>query len=306
MANRTTVIRKFARRAILIAAGTVCLSAPIVASMIDAPVVNAQSARGPDAKTPKFEVASIKRSLDHSFTGMDLHAGGRLTANAPLAVLVANAYNVKPFQIAGGPAWMYSDLYKVEATMGANASAKETLIALQGLLQERFNLHIQRKTSEIGVYVLGLGKSGLKRERQAGRCAAPDLTQPPLSPQPSQPPCGIIMMTASVGTVRLQGREVSVADFLDRLSNFVDRPIIDRTGYTGKLDVDLEFAPDRLGFVRLGGVVIPGESTATTPDENSALSLFTAIRERLGLKLESGKAPGEVLMIEHVQRPSAN
>jgi uncharacterized protein (TIGR03435 family) len=84
-----------------------------------------------------------------------------------------------------------------------------------------------------------------------------------------------------------------VADF--SLSNFVDCPVIDRTGYTGKLDVDLEFAPDQLAFARLGGVVTPGEAPAAAPDENSPLALFTAMRERLGLKLESAKGPVEVL-----------
>ena len=106
--------------------------------------------------------------------------------------------------------------------------------------------------------------------------------------------------------VRLRGQAVSLVDLIERLANFVDRPVIDRTGYTDKLDVDLEFAPpDRLGFVHLGGVVMPGESTAP-PDENATLSLSTAIRERLGLKLESAKSAAEVLVIEHVERPSAN
>ena len=86
----------------------------------------------------------------------------------------------------------------------------------------------------------------------------------------------------------------------------MDRPVIDRTGYTGKLDVDIEFAPDRLAFVRLGGVVMPGEPTAGPPDEDSALSLATVVRERLGLKLGSSKGAVEVLIIEHAQRPSAN
>ena len=134
----------------------------------------------------------------------------------------------------------------------------------------------------------------------------PDLTQPPAVPQSGQLPCGLIVMTVSLGRVRLRGQGVSMVDFIERLSNFLDRPIIDRTGYTDKFDVDLEFAPpDRLGFVHLGGVAMR-ESTAASPDENAALSVSTAVREHLRLKLESAKSAAEVLVIEHAERPSAN
>ena len=306
MANRITVSLDIAKRAILVVAGIASVSVPIVVGMIDASAVSAQSARSADARTPRFEVASIKRSTDRSFTGMDSHSGGRLTANAPLAVLVANAYHVKRFQIFGGPAWMDSEIYKVEAKMGGSASANEMLLALQALLQDRFNLQIKRQTRELGAYTLRAGNRGIKPRFYAAGCSAPDLTQPPAAPQPGQLPCGLIMIRASLGSVRLYGQGVSVADFIERLSNFVDRPVIDRTGYTGKFDVDLEFAPDRLAFIRLGGVVMPGESTPAPPDENSALSLSTAIREQLGLRLESAKDAVEVLVIDHVERPSAN
>jgi bla regulator protein blaR1 len=306
MANRTAVSLNITKKAILVVAGIVSLSSPLVVGMIDAPAVRAQSARSTDAKTPKFEVASIKRSTDRSFTGMDLHPGGRLTANAPLTVLVANAYRVKHFQILRRPAWMNSEIYKVEAKAGGSASATEMLLALQALLQDRFKLQIERQTRELGVYALTAGKNGIRRQVYAVGCSTPDISKPPAAPQPGQPPCGRIMITASLGQFRLQGQGVSVADFIERLSNFVDRPVIDRTGYTGKLDVDLEFTPDQLAFARLGGVVTPGEVPAAAPDENSPLSLSTAVRERLGLKLESAKGPVEVLVIDHVERPSAN
>ena len=95
---------------------------------------------------------------------------------------------------------------------------------------------------------------------------------------------------------------MSIADLIERLSNFVDRPIIDRTGYTGTLDVDLEFTPDPAAFGFLGGDVMPG----APPPEDSGTSLFTAISGQMGLKLESGKGPAAVLMIRHVERPSVN
>lgn len=278
----------------------------LVVGTIDVPA-SAQSARSADGSTLKFEVASIKRSTDRSFVGVDAQPGGRLTANAPLAVLITNAYRVKHFQILGGPPWMDSEIYKVEAKMGRIANANQMLLALQGLLHDRFNLQIRRETRELGVYVLRAGGGGIKRQIDTADCSKPDLTHPPAVPQPGQLPCGLIIMTVSLGRIRLRGQGVSMVDFIQRLSNFVDRPVIDRTGYTGKFDVDLEFAPpDRLGFVHLGGVVMPGESTAAPPDENAALPLSTAIRERLGLKLESAKSTAEVLVIAHVERPSGN
>ena len=259
--NRSEVSVSITERAAIAMFAVVSLSSLIVVGMIDVSVVDAQSVRSRDSKGPQFEVASIKRSTDQSFTGMDLHPGGRLTANAPLIVLIANAYRVKHHQILRGPAWINSEIYKVEAKTGGSESASEILLALQALLKDRFKLLIERQTRELGVYALG--------------------------------------------RIRLQGQGVSVADFVERLSNFVDRPVMDRTGYTSKFDIDLEFVPDAFAFARLGGVVIPGESPVPASDENSPLSLSTAVRER-GLKLESAKGPVDVLIIDHVERPSAN
>ena len=304
--NRSAVSVSITERAAIAMFAVVSLSSLIVVGMTDASVVDAQSVRPRDSKAPQFEVASIKRSTDQSFTGMDLHPGGRLTANAPLIVLIANAYRVKHYQILRGPAWINSEIYKVEAKTGGSASASEMLLALQALLQDRFRLQIERQTRELGVYVLTAGKNGIKRPIDGAGCSDPDLSKPPAAPQPGKPPCGRVMITASLGRIRLQGQGVSVADFVERLSNFVDRPVMDRTGYTSKFDIDLEFVPDPFAFARLGGVVIPGESPVPAPDENSPLSLFTAVRERLGLKLESAKGPVDVLIIDHVERPSAN
>src|SRR5262249_23299716 len=116
-------------------------------------------------------------------------------------------------------------------------------------------------------------------------------------------PCGVVGMMISPGRVRLDGRRATITQLFERLSNFVDRPIVDRTGYMGTLDVELEFAPDRNIFGSLDDAFMPQEARAS--GENAAASLSTAIRQ-MGLKLESGKGPAPVITIHYVERPSAN
>jgi uncharacterized protein (TIGR03435 family) len=216
-------------------------------------------------------------------------------------VLTANAYHVKVFQILGGPSWMNSDLYKIEAKAAGNASQDALLLALQTLLEDRFGLRIERTTKELPVYVLSLGKGGVKRQQpNAGACNAPD--EPP-TPTSGTLPCGHIMMMVSPVRTQLEGRGVSVAQLIERLSYFVDRPIIDRTGYAGTLNIKLEFAPDRDAF-GLFADAAPGQPLA--PDDNIGTSFSTAIRDQLGLKLASAKGPIHVISVRHVERPSPN
>ncbi|HUI79968.1 MAG TPA: TIGR03435 family protein [Bryobacteraceae bacterium] len=252
----------------------------------------------------RFEVASIKPSQNRNFIGMDLRPGGRLMANGPLALLVANAYRMKHFQILGGPAWINSDLYSVDARAEEAASRAEMLLALQALLADRFKLNIERQTRVLGVYVLTIGQSGVKRELlSAGGCSAAEPDKPVGPPQLGQLPCGRVTMMFSRERTQLEGRHVSIADLIERLSSFVDRPIIDKTGYSGTLDVKLEFTPDQAALGFFGGLLPPAQPSP--PDEN-AISLSTAAREQLGLKLESAKGPVNVIMIRHVERPSVN
>jgi uncharacterized protein (TIGR03435 family) len=263
---------------------------------------------------PRFEVASVKPSQNRNFLGVDARAGGRMMANGPLALLVANAYGMKHFQILGGPKWINYDLYSIEAKAEGRLSRAGMMQALQALLEDRFKLSVDRQTRELGVYVLTVGKSGMKREvLSAGGCPARDASTEPGPPRPGQRPCGGVTIMGLGGRVRLEGRGATIEQLLERLSNFVDRPIIDRTGYVGTLDFALEFAPEWSVAGPFALAVaphpMPSEAPASeTPasDENATTSLASAFREKMGLELKSGKGPVPVMTIRHVERPSAN
>ena len=256
---------------------------------------------------PRFEVASVKPSQNRNFLGVDTRAGGRLMANGPLALLIASAYGVKHFQILGGPAWIDYDLYIIEAE--GRLSRAGMMLALQALLEDRFKLSVDRQARELGVYVLTVPKSGMKREvLSGGGCPARDAGTEPGPPQSGRRPCGGVTFMGLGGRVRLEGREATIGQLLERLSNFVDRPIIDRTGYLGTLDFALEFAPEwtTAGPFALAVAPHPMPGEAAASDENAAASLASAFREQLGLKLESGKGPVPVITIRHVERPGGN
>jgi uncharacterized protein (TIGR03435 family) len=251
---------------------------------------------------PRFEVASIKPSKNKSFIGVDWSPGGRLTANASLLVLISNAYHIRVFQILGSPAWASSDLYTIEAKATGSASRDALLLALQALLEDRFRLQIDRTTKPLPVYVLRLGKGGVKPQQANAGCAASD-TNPAPPPKPGAMPCGRIMMRMSPTSTQLEGRGVTITQLIERLSYFVDRPIIDRTDYATTLNIDLEFTPVRDGFALFANTATP-QSPAT--DDNTGIALSTALQDQLGLTLESAKAPVPVISIRHVERPSAN
>ena len=204
-----------------------------------------------------------------------MRAGGRLRANGPLSLLIAYAYGVRQYQIRGGPSWISTDLFSVEAKADARVAKSEVPRALQTLLKERCALSVDRQRREGGVYLLGVGKNGIKPELlRPGGCSSPDANTPNAPPPPddrkSQRLCGSIMMMGLPGKVVLQGQKVTIANLLDRLSNFVDRPIIDRTGYTGTLEVKLEFTPDRIAWSPLGSGFMPEQLPAG--DENAIRS----------------------------------
>jgi uncharacterized protein (TIGR03435 family) len=262
------------------------------------------SAQSPAAR-PEFEVASIKPNTSGANLVMIRPpAGGRFTAtNARLKMLIGLAYKVQNFQISGGPAWMNTEGYDVNAKAAdSNIGIDQLRPMLQKLLEDRFKLAVHRETREMPVYALMAAKNGPKLpEAKEGGCAAfgPNVPQPP-PPAPGQPPptpCGGFFM----GPNRLEGGKVSTAQLVGVLSNVLGRPVIDKTAFTGTFDVKLEFTSDGTTFGPPGG---PPADAANA--DTSRPSIFTALQEQLGLKLESQKGPSEVLVIDHAEKASEN
>jgi len=243
---------------------------------------------------PVFDVASIKPSGPNTpLTGGfgNGQGGGR---NMTLKMLIASAYRVQEFQITGGPAWTGSDRFDVEGkTEDRTADPDRLRLMLRSLMEDRFQLKLHREMREQPVYALVAAKGGLKI-RPAADQTSPDVNGP--SPKGAGPNRGAIR----IGRGSLIGNAVTLSFLARWLSQRLDRLVIDRTGLGGRFDLQLTWTPDAGEVVDgPGGQLLP-------PAEVSGPSIFTAIQEQLGLKLESAKAPVEVLMIDRAERPSAN
>jgi uncharacterized protein (TIGR03435 family) len=195
--------------------------------------------------------------------------------------------------ISGGPAWINSDRYQINAKAEGNVS--QAMMAgpmMQSLLEDRFKLKIHRETREVPAYELTAATGGPKlRPSKEGSCIAFDFMTPL---EPGQKPCGI-PLTGMKGpnlTTEIHG---SVDDFSKLLGVTLGRPVINKTGITGVFDFRLEFAIDE-------------STTGIRPpsDDPAGPSIFTALRKELGLKLDRTKGPGEFLVIDHVEKPSEN
>ncbi len=247
---------------------------------------------------PKFEVASIKRNVSGD---RRVSIGGtspaRFTAeNVWLRFLIQFAWNVKDFQISGGPGWAASDRYDISATKEPNAGLEQTKLMLQALLQDRFQLVLRRETRESQVYALMPAKGGSKlRPAKDGGCVPKDTA----GVQDPRKVCGFF----SFSPRSVDGTALPIEQLITALSQALQRPVIDQTGLTGAFDVHAEWTPDQ----STPGLTPPGApSPAAQPQDPSGGSIFTALQEQLGLKLESTKGPVEFLVIDRLERPSEN
>jgi uncharacterized protein (TIGR03435 family) len=243
---------------------------------------------------PKFEVASIKRSAPDSEAFMLAHPGGRLEiSRATLKTLTAFAWRLQSFQVAGGPAWVRSEHFSIQAKAIADPGEDTLLLMTQALLAERFSLKLHFETKEQPVYFLAAGKTGKRlttglQVTTEGSCVRVENAVPP-DPRA----CGSV----GLGMNHLEAHEISMARLAEALSRVLDRKVIDRTGRPEKFNLSLRWAPDEHQALPTNdAIVLPPD----TPD------IFTALREQLGLKLEPGKAPIKLLVIDHAGRPSVD
>jgi uncharacterized protein (TIGR03435 family) len=257
-----------------------------------------------------FEVTSIKPNTSaNEIVRLGPPVGGRFMAtNVSLKMLVMRAWKVKNFEISGGPRWIDSDRYDVAATAAESNIAEDRFKAmLQALIRDRFKFAAHWESKEMPIYALLAAGNGPKLPEARGSCVAflPNSPPPP-PPGPGQPPplpCGGFLMDGS----RLEGRQISMPQLISALSNMLGRSVIDKTGYNGTFDVHLEFMPEGIAPLGGGGFGAPGGPPTDAGGADSVRpSIFTAIQQQLGLKLESQKGPVEVLVIDHAEKPDAN
>jgi uncharacterized protein (TIGR03435 family) len=263
-------------------------------------------AQGQDDRLPSnFEVASVKRNSSTPSGRMTFQAsaGGRLTAgNMPLRLLIQHAYDVRPFQISDGPSWIDTERYDIVAKADSAVPEKNVVgPMLRALLEDRFGLKLHRETRELPVLNLMQKTSGKLTISKTVDCA--DAGPAASLADSSTLPCHEVVLSISPTGARLRGDQASTGQLAVTLANILGRPVIDRTAFGGKFDLDVEVSLDGLDGI-LEGLGIG--SPAAPASGNMIPSILTALPEQLGLKLTAGKGPVEVLVIEHVQRPSEN
>ena len=232
----------------------------------------------PAPERPAFEVASVKpnKSGDRGTT-MGPSPGGLTATNATLKFLITFAYDVRDHQISGGPSWLNSERYDIVAKGPIDhPTVAQNRQMLQTLLADRFQLRLLRETKELPGYALVIGKNGPKLQEPEG--------------------AGNGMRTGR-GRITTQG--ISMEHFAENLGKLLGRTVVDKTGLQGNFAFTLEWTPDPSQSM---GALGP----APVPADDSGPSIFTAVQEQLGLKLEQQKGPVEILVIHHVERPSEN
>jgi uncharacterized protein (TIGR03435 family) len=235
---------------------------------------------------PSFEVATIKPSQPDT-PGTAITVRGRMlqTRNTPLSMLLTFAYGIHPKQVTGAPPWVDSEKYDISAQPDGEGQPndKQWRTMLQKLLADRFKLSFHRDKKELAVYAILVDKNGSK------------LTKNDTDPNGLP---GLFFRGLGV----LPARNATMVDFAGLLQSAVlDRPVIDQTGLAGRFDFTLTWTPDETQFGGLGIKIPPPPDNAAAPP-----GLFTAVQEQLGLKLDSTKAPVDVLVVDRVEKPTEN
>ena len=250
--------------------------------------VQGQAPRQLQAAGPVFDVATIKPVEPDAKAARYIIMQGTnrfVAKHYTLKLLIAAAYDLNPKTVSGGPAWIDSDPYDIAAlTPGTvRPTRDEQMAMLRGLLADRFKLTFHREPREYSIYELEVAKGGEKLKATAAAAGDP--------PAP-------LITTVYADHLLMPARNATMAEFKSVLQRAVlDRPVVDKTGLTGHYDFDLTWAADETQF---GGEVPTASADAQAPP------FFTAIEQQLGLKLEATRGPVDALIVDGVERPSAN
>lgn len=249
-------------------------------------------------KAQEFEAAVIKPSppvKDGRFmVGMQMLPGGRISmGGVTVSLLIQQAYQVRDFQVVGGPDWIRSERYDVIAKPENAASPELVRVMMQALLKDRFQLKFHRETKELPTYALVVAKGGPKLKVSE--------TPPVESEGPGRGRGGQMRM---MGRGHFEANGLPVSALANQLAQTLGRSVIDKTGLTGDYDFKLDWTPDENQRGLIGG---PGGEAPREPSAPAeGVSIFTAVQDQLGLKLESTKGPVEILVIEGVEKASEN
>lgn len=273
-------------------------------------LITAYGLFGQAAAKPEFEVASVKPSVPGVMRGLAMRGGpgtndpGRLTIeNYPLESLILTAYDLKTYQLTGGPDWLMGNFGPFAARFDISAkildaTTKEQFhLMLQNLLVNRFKLALHREQREMPVYELVLAKNGPKFKPSPKDPAATDDVSPSASSKLTMGSDGFPVLPPSVSMAwvndraRMRATKETMETFAGKLSVQMDRPVRNMTGLKGEYDFELFWLPD----------------SVAAADMNAGPTLAQAVQDQLGLRLESKKGPVDVLVIDHIEKiPTEN
>lgn len=294
------------RKALLATAVFVAIALPMaIGAFYTGQLAVLAQAQDAPADLPKFDVASIKPNKSGEMRiAMRFVPDGLNMEGITPQLMLAHAFNVEDDRIVGAPSWVKNERFDIQAKVAPGDAPKldtlkpeQRMEMLQPLLEDRFGLKFHHETRDMPVYLLEVSKGGskLKLTDVATADGRGDLNMP--------------RMMLSIGSVDAKGAQMDM--LAHALSGQVGRTIIDKTGLTGRYDFSLHFTPENMP-PRMG----PGPgahpdrgqpgSDAPPPPDTSGPDVFTAIQEQLGLKLVSEKGPVDVIVIDHIDKPSEN
>lgn len=244
-------------------------------------LVHAQQAAIPDSKLPVYDAVVIKPNTSGSGSSrLDSNTDLYNATNVSLKTLLQDAYNVKPDMITGVPKAMESAHFDMQAKVIEpdldvlkKLDGDQRRAMRRAILLDRFQLQVHTEVKTLPVYEMSVAKEGpkFKVSTSTGNGSSTHTHNIPHGTE-------------------LNARNVTMASFAATLYSEVHRTVLDKTGLTGKYDIDMKWSPD----------------DASTPDPDAGPSVYTALQEQLGLKLQSAKGPVEILVVDHVEMPSAN
>jgi uncharacterized protein (TIGR03435 family) len=267
--------------------------------------VGGSQGQGAAARPLAFDVVSIKpdKSEVGPFTiGFPADGDGLVVTNIPLGYIIQFAYDFERGDLVTGlPEWARSDRYDIQAKVAAadlaawrEMSDGNRRVMVQGILADSFKLKIRRVPTETPVYELVVGKSGSKlKEAKPG------------DPKELKGPDGkVIRGMLHTGAGQFTAQDTPMSELALTLSDYADRQVVDKTGLAGKYDFTLQFTPEPGHGPEYRGAA--GRALNGAAPESAGPTVYTAVQEQLGLKMEPAKTSVEGLAIDHVERPAAN
>ena len=303
VANRLGASRKI----LLGVAGLLAVALPTFFGLFHAAPfsVLAQSIDAP-ADLPRYEVSTVKpnHAEDGRFETM-ITPGGIEMDGVPVQLILRQAFAVGDDRIIGAPSWVEAQRWDIQAKVAPDDAPKlaklkhsERMMMLQPLLVERFGLKFHHETRELPVYELVIAKGGSKLKESTDDAGPGDASKDQHT-------------RLMIGMGNIEGHRFSVANLTEVLANPVGRTIVDKTGLNGRYDFTLQFTdesvPSRMGLGPGPGQDGPHAGAGgPPPSDSSGPDIFTAVQEQLGLKLVSAKGPVDVIVIDHIDKPSPN